>query len=61
MNGDGSNQHQISFNTNHDFAPSVLGNGQVIFSRWEPTNGDQISLYRAQSERHRFGALLWGE
>src|SRR6202047_1692049 len=47
MNGDGSNQHQISFNTNHDFAPSVLGNGQVIFSRWEPTNGDQISLYRA--------------
>jgi len=47
MNGDGTNQHQISFNTNHDFAPSVLGNGQVIFSRWESTNGDQISLYRA--------------
>ena len=47
MNGDGTNQHQISFNTNHDFAPSVLGNGQIIFSRWESTNGDQISLYRA--------------
>jgi Hydrazine synthase alpha subunit middle domain/WD40-like Beta Propeller Repeat len=47
MNGDGTNQHQISFNTNHDFAPSVLGNGQVIFSRWESTNGDQVSLYRA--------------
>jgi Hydrazine synthase alpha subunit middle domain/WD40-like Beta Propeller Repeat len=47
MNGDGTNQHQISFNTNHDFAPSVMGNGQVIFSRWESTNGDQISLYRA--------------
>src|SRR5882724_8921723 len=47
MNGDGSNQHQISFNTNHDFAPSVLGNGQVIFSRWDRSNGDQISLYRA--------------
>jgi hypothetical protein len=47
MNGDGSNPHQISFNTNHDFAPSVLGNGQVVFSRWEATNGDQISLYRA--------------
>src|ERR1700704_5779346 len=47
MNGDGTAQHQISFNTNHDFAPSVLGNGQVIFSRWDSTNGDQISLYRA--------------
>jgi hypothetical protein len=47
MNGDGTNAHQISFNTNHDFAPSVLGNGQLVFSRWESTNGDQISLYRA--------------
>ena len=46
MNGDGSNMHQISFNTNHDFAPSVLANGQIVFSRWEVTNGqDQISLY----------------
>ncbi len=46
MNGDGSNAHQISFNTNHDFAPSILGNGQIVFSRWESTNGGQISLYR---------------
>src|SRR5580692_8445525 len=45
MNGDGSNAHQISFNTNHDFGPSVLGNGQIIFSRWETPNGGQISLY----------------
>jgi hypothetical protein len=47
MNGDGTNQHQISFNTNHDFAPSVLGNGQIVFSRWDTANGGQISLYRA--------------
>jgi hypothetical protein len=46
MNGDGTNMHQISFNTNHDFAPSVLSTGQVVFSRWEVANGaDQISLY----------------
>lgn len=46
MNGDGSDMHQISFNTDHDFAPSVLANGQIVFSRWEVTNGqDQISLY----------------
>jgi Hydrazine synthase alpha subunit middle domain/WD40-like Beta Propeller Repeat len=47
MDGDGTSQHQISFNTNHDFAPSVLGNGQLVFSRWEAVNGGQISLYRA--------------
>ena len=46
MNGDGTGMHQITFNTNHDFAPSVLANGQIVFSRWEVTNGtDQISLY----------------
>ncbi len=46
MNADGTGMHQISFNTNHDFAPSVLANGQIVFSRWEVTNGtDQISLY----------------
>jgi Hydrazine synthase alpha subunit middle domain/WD40-like Beta Propeller Repeat len=47
MDGDGTSMHQISFNTNHDFAPSVLGNGQLVFSRWESVNGGQISLYRA--------------
>jgi Tol biopolymer transport system component len=51
MNADGTNIHQISFNTNHDFAPSVLNNGQIVFSRWEVTNGtDQISLYRANPD-----------
>jgi hypothetical protein len=46
MNADGTQMHQISFNTNHDFAPSVMNNGQIVFSRYEVTNGtDQISLY----------------
>src|SRR5260370_16159064 len=45
MNADGTGIHQISFNTNHDFAPSVLANGQIVFSRYESINGDQISLY----------------
>ncbi len=48
MNADGTDLHQITFNTNHDFAPSVLNDGRVLFSRWENTNGqDHISLYRA--------------
>src|ERR1700683_2120793 len=51
MNADGTQMHQISFNTNHDFAPSVLSNGQIVFSRWELTNGtNQISLYRANPD-----------
>ncbi|HEY3658643.1 MAG TPA: hypothetical protein VGL34_27035 [Steroidobacteraceae bacterium] len=50
MNADGANIHQISFNTNHDFAPSVLSNGQIVFSRYESINGDQISLYRSNPD-----------
>ncbi|HWJ34380.1 MAG TPA: hypothetical protein VNR70_03895 [Steroidobacteraceae bacterium] len=50
MNADGTNIHQISFNTNHDFAPSVLANGQIVFSRYESINGDQISLYRGNPD-----------
>jgi hypothetical protein len=50
MNPDGSNIHQISFNTNHDFAPSVLNNGQIVFSRWENTAASQISLYHANPD-----------
>jgi hypothetical protein len=51
MNADGSNIHQISFNTNHDFLPSVMNDGQVLFSRWEVTGGkNQISLYHANPD-----------
>ena len=51
MNADGTGMHQISFNTNHDFAPSVLSNGQIVFSRWELTNGaNQVSLYQSNPD-----------
>jgi len=50
MNADGTGIHQISMNTNHDFAPSVLSNGQIVFSRYESINGDQISLYHANPD-----------
>jgi hypothetical protein len=50
MNGDGTHMHQISFNTNHDFAPTVLGDGQLVFSRWESVNGGQISLYHSNPD-----------
>src|ERR1700675_5039047 len=60
MNADGTGIHQISFNTNHDFAPSVLANGQIVFSRYESINGDQISLYRANPDGTGL-ELLYGE
>jgi Hydrazine synthase alpha subunit middle domain len=51
MNADGSGIHQISFNTNHDFGPSLLNNGQIVFSRWDPENGaDQMTLYRCNPD-----------
>src|SRR5277367_5832600 len=50
MNADGTGIHQISMNTNHDFAPSVLANGQIVFSRYESINGDQISLYHTNPD-----------
>jgi hypothetical protein len=60
MNADGTDIHQISMNTNHDFAPSVLANGQIVFSRYESINGDQISLYRTNPDGTGL-ELLYGE
>jgi hypothetical protein len=54
MNADGTNMQQISFNTNHDFEPSLIIDksspdnpiSKIVFSRWEVVNGtDQISLF----------------
>jgi formylglycine-generating enzyme required for sulfatase activity len=37
MRADGSEVRQLCFDQDHDLHPSVLSNGQVIFSRWEYT------------------------
>lgn len=47
MNDDGGGIKQISFNKSHDFSPTVLRNGQVVYSRWDNSDGrNAISLYR---------------
>ena len=47
MNADGSDIHQISFNQSHDLDPSVLANGQILFSRWDNAAGNsEMNLYR---------------
>jgi hypothetical protein len=35
MNSDGSSCRQISFDQSHDRNPTVLSNGQILYSRWD--------------------------
>jgi Hydrazine synthase alpha subunit middle domain len=37
---------QISFNLSHDIDPIVLASGEIVFSRWNNTATDHLSLYR---------------
>jgi hypothetical protein len=51
MNADGTAIHQISFNQSHDRDPSVLPNGQIVFTRWDHAPGnDGMALYRANPD-----------
>ena len=44
MNPDGTGMRQLCFDQDHDLHPSVLANGQVIFSRWDYTGPMHIYL-----------------
>jgi hypothetical protein len=47
IKADGSGIDQISFNQSHDLDPSVLANGQIVFSRWDNAPGNNaVNLYR---------------
>lgn len=60
MNGDGTNINQISFNRSHDFSPSVLASGQIVFSRWDNADGNNaIHLYRINPDGTEL-ELLYG-
>ena len=60
MNPDGSDIRQVSFNQSHDRDPSVLANGQVVFSRWDRFgNRNAISLYRMNPDGSAL-ELLYG-
>ncbi len=51
MDADGSDIHQITFNASSDLDPAVLGDGRVVFSRWDNVgNRDRISLYTANPD-----------
>jgi hypothetical protein len=51
MDDDGGNLTQTSFNQSHDLYPSILGNGRVVFSRWDGMIGNNaVSLYHANPD-----------
>ncbi|HEY5602753.1 MAG TPA: hypothetical protein VIM41_06560 [Gammaproteobacteria bacterium] len=46
MDATGDNIRQLSFNQSHEFNPTVLRNGKILFSRWERAGPrDAFSLY----------------
>ncbi len=50
MNADGTDMHQISFNTNHDFAPSLLANGHIVFCAGKPPTATRSACTRANAD-----------
>jgi hypothetical protein len=61
MDEDGSNIEQVSYNQSHDFDPSVLVNGQVVFSRWDHMGAnDAVNLYRMNPDGSAL-ELLYGQ
>src|SRR5690606_16020395 len=61
MEADGTNIEQVSYNQSHDFDPSVLSNGQIVFSRWDNMGvNDSVNLYRMNPDGSSL-ELLYGQ
>lgn len=48
---------QISFNLSHDLDPLVLTTGEIVFSRWNNTATDHVSLFRINPDGLGFAPL----
>jgi len=47
VNADGTDLEQVTYNQSSDLDPAVLGDGTVVFSRWDNfPGGDSVNLYR---------------
>ncbi len=44
MNGDGSDIHPISVNSENEFDPAVLADGRVLFGRWEYVDKNALTM-----------------
>ena len=61
MTADGLTIEQVSYNQSHDFDPSVLSNGQVVFSRWDNMGGNNaVNLHRMNPDGSGL-ELLYGQ
>lgn len=60
MEANGSDIEQVSYNQSHDLDPTVLPNGQVVFSRWDNAGGNSaVNLYRMNPDGSAL-ELLYG-
>ena len=60
MNDDGTGVEQVSFNQSHDLDPSVMSNGQIVFSRWDHAAvNNVVNLYRMNPDGSAL-ELLYG-
>jgi hypothetical protein len=51
MNADGSQCHQISFNQSHDRNPTVLLNGEIMYSRWDHVGErNQFTIFKTNPD-----------
>jgi len=58
MNNDGSGITQISFNQSHDRNPTVLTNGEIMYSRWDHVGGrNQFSIFKINPDGSDFFVL----
>jgi hypothetical protein len=58
---DGLTIEQVTFNQSHDLDPSVLSNGQIVFSRWDHVAANNsVNLYRINPDGSAL-ELLYGQ
>ncbi len=61
MTPDGLTIEQVSFNQSHDFDPSVLSNGQIVFSRWDHMGANDVVNLRRMNPDGSGLELLYGQ
>jgi formylglycine-generating enzyme required for sulfatase activity len=66
MNADGSGVRQLCFDQDHDLHPTVVSNGQVMYSRWDYTGINHIFLRELMAmnpdgtgQRALYGSNSW--
>jgi hypothetical protein len=58
MNADGTDIKQISFNQSHDLDPTVMANGEILFSRWDHMGSrNAINLYKIRPDGTELAAV----